>query len=167
MAYRNKTYVCFDASNDIHYYRLIQAWHQNDNTKFCFYNAHDLNYARDTSLEASIKCQLRQRLLQSKVFVVLVGAQTRYLYRFVRWEIEQALRLELPIIVVNLNGRRQLDDDRCPPLLRNELAIHISFNAAILQLALEKWPGLHVQYKKQAKQGAFYYTSPTYSKFRL
>ena len=55
MSYRNKTYVAFDGDNDIHYYRLMCAWKQNDATLFSFFDAHDLNYARDTSLEESIK----------------------------------------------------------------------------------------------------------------
>ena len=58
MAYRNKTYVCFDGDTDMSYYRLMQAWHQNDRSPFSFYNAHDLNTARDTSQEESIKRQL-------------------------------------------------------------------------------------------------------------
>ena len=104
MAYRNKTYVCFDGDSDIHYYRLMQAWHQSDHTQFNLYNAHDLNRARDSSLETSIKRQLRERLHNTNVFVVLIGEKTRYLYKFVRWEMEQALSLDLPIIGVNLNG---------------------------------------------------------------
>ena len=28
MAYRNKTYVCFDGDKDMHYYRLMCAWKQ-------------------------------------------------------------------------------------------------------------------------------------------
>ena len=54
MAYTNKTYVVFDADNDIHYYRLMRAWKQNDNTSFNFYDAHDLNNVRVYS-EESIK----------------------------------------------------------------------------------------------------------------
>jgi len=30
------------------YYRLMQAWKQNDGMDFNFYNAHDLNTARDS-----------------------------------------------------------------------------------------------------------------------
>ena len=78
MAYRNKTYVCFDGDTDMAYYRLMQAWHQNDNSPFSFYNAHDLNTARDNSQEASIKAQLRIRLQNSAEFIVLIGANTRY-----------------------------------------------------------------------------------------
>ena len=137
MAYRNKTYVCVDGDSDIHYYRLMQAWHQNDRTPFSFYNAHELNTARDASQEASIKRQLRERLLNTKVFVVLIGENTRYLTKFVRWEMEQALGLNLPIIGVNLNGMRQQDPERCPPIIRSELAVYISFNPAIMQFALD------------------------------
>lgn len=73
MAYRNKTYVAFDGDNDMRYYQLMKAWKQSDNTAFNFYDAHDINSARDSSQEESIKRQLRERMANSKVFVLLIG----------------------------------------------------------------------------------------------
>lgn len=67
---------------------------------FNFYNAHDLNTARDSSTEESIKAQLSERLRNSKVFVLLVGESTRYLRKYVLWEIEQALKRQMPIVAV-------------------------------------------------------------------
>jgi len=162
MAYRNKVYVCFDGDNDIHYYRLMMAWHQSDDTSFGFYDAHDINTARDTSQEESIKRQLRDRLLNSRLMVVLIGQNTRYLYKFVRWEMEQALALNIPIIAVNLNNLRQQDPDRCPPIIKDELAIHISFRAAIMQYALETWPAEQARFRREGKSGAFYYEPAVY-----
>ena len=100
MAYRNKVYVAFDGDNDIHFYRLMTAWHQNDRSPFNFYDAHELNNARDTSTEQSIKAQLRLRMANSKTFLILIGSNTRYLYRFVKWEMELALYHGLPIIAI-------------------------------------------------------------------
>lgn len=162
MAYSNKTYVAFDGDNDISYYRLMTAWKQNENIKFNFYNAHDLNNARDSSLESSIKRQLTERIKNTKVFVLLIGESTQYLYKFVRWEIEKAIELKLPIICVNLNGIRNKDDERCPPILRAALAVHISFNAKILQYALEYWPNFHQKVQNEGKTGAYYYNEQTY-----
>lgn len=167
MSYRNKVFVSFDGDSDMHYYRLMMAWKQNDNIPFNFYNAHDLNAARDSSLEQSIRNQLAERLRNSKVFVLLVGESTRYLYKFVRWEIEQAIKRELPIIAVNLNGRRSMDKDRCPPLLADALAIHVSFNAAILQYALEHWPASDTKYRAESKTGPYYYKEETYTRLGL
>ena len=167
MAYRNKTFVSFDGDNDIHYYRLMQAWKQNDNTDFNFYNAHDINTARDTSTEESIKAQLAERIRNSKLFVLLVGENTRYLRKFVPWEIEQALKKELPIIVVNLNGLRSMDSQRCPPSLHAELAIHISFNTAILQYALENWPASHTAHSQKNESGPYYYKETVYKELGL
>ncbi len=167
MAYRNKTYVCFDGDHDMQYYRLMQAWHQNDRSLFAFFNAHDLNSARDTSQEASIKRQLQIRLNNSNVFVVLIGERTRYLTKFVRWEMEQALRLSMPIIAVNLNGLRWRDDNRCPPIIREELAMHISYNPAIMQLALEEWPGEDQALRRQGRTGPFYYFPEVYTRLGL
>ena len=162
MAYRNKVYVCFDGDNDIHYYRLMQAWHQNDNSSFNFYDAHDINNARDSSQESSIKAQLRERLKNSKVMIVLIGQNTRYLYKFVKWEMEQALAMGMPIIAVNLNNLRQMDPDRCPPTIREELAIHVSFKSAIMQKALETWPTDHINLKSAGKIGPYFYKNEVY-----
>lgn len=167
MAYRNKTFVSFDGDNDIHYYRLMQAWKQSDNTDFNFYNAHDINTARDTSTEESIKAQLAERMRNSKLFVLLVGENTRYLRKFVPWEIDQALKRDLPIIVVNLNGLRSMDSQRCPPSLQSELAIHISFNAAIIQHALENWPSSYAGHRQNNHSGPYYYKDSTYKELGL
>ncbi len=44
------------------YYRLMQAWTENEKFSFEFNNAHDLNTARDDSQKESIKRQLRERI---------------------------------------------------------------------------------------------------------
>lgn len=150
-----------DADNDLRYYRLMQAWKQNDNIGFNFYDAHDINNIYDKS-EASIKAGLQERFRNSKVFVLLVGDHTKYLYRYVRWEIEQAIKRDLPCIVVNINGRRSCDYDLCPAIMKDHLAIHISFNARILQYALENWPDSYEKHKRNGNTGPFYYKDEVY-----
>lgn len=139
MAYRNKTYIAFDGDNDMHYYRLMTAWKANDGFSLNFHNAHELNTARDSSHEESIKRQLRERFANSKLLVVLIGANTKYLTKFVKWEMESALRLGLPIIGVNLNGSRKMDE-RCPPAIRDQLVVYTSFHHNIIEHAMDHWP---------------------------
>jgi hypothetical protein len=167
MAYRNKTYIAFDADSDIRYYHLMKAWKQQDNTDFNFYNAHDKIKIWQYSNEETIKRNLRERLKESKIFILLVGEKTKFLHKYVRWEISQALSLNLPIIAVNLNGKRSIDYDRCPAILRSELALHISFNSKILQKSLEHWYTLDSQYKRDGKQTPFYYNQETYNSLGL
>ncbi len=62
MAYRNKLYAAFDGDEDMDYYNILRAWRDNENIDFSFYDAHDLNIARDSSLTESIKVQLRERM---------------------------------------------------------------------------------------------------------
>jgi hypothetical protein len=164
MAYRNKTYVAFDGDEDIRYFNLMKAWNQNDKTKFEFYDAHDINQARDSSEEESIKKQLMIRMQNSKVFVILIGEQTKFLYKFVRWEIEQAIKRDMPIIAVNLNKSKKYDGENCPSILKKALAIHISFNPAIMQYALENWPSNHESYKSDDKIKPFQYADSVYEK---
>lgn len=167
LSYRNKIYICFDGDLDIHYYRLMCAWKQNDGMRFHFQDAHEINYSRDDSLEESIKRQLLERLKETSAFVVLIGEKTRYLHRFVRWEMEQAIKLKLPIIGVNLNGIRRQDLERCPPIIRDELVVYISFNASILQYSLEQWPSLHKKFISEGKVGSYYFKDEAYKKLKL
>lgn len=167
MAYRNRVFISFDGDTDIHYYRLMKAWKQNDRTEFDFLDAHDITQSRDSSLEESIKRSLRERLRQSGVFVSLIGESTRYLRKFVRWELDQAIVAGIPIIGVNLNGRRSLDPDRCPPILRDELVVYVSFNAAILQYALEHWPTEFQRLRAAGTKGARYYNDELYSRLGI
>lgn len=162
MSYRNKTYVAFDGDNDIRAYSLMKAWKQNDYTDFNFHDAHELRQARDTSTEESIKRSLRVRMNNSKAFVLLVGNNTKNLYRFVRWEIELALSMNLPIVVVNLNKQRSHDDSLCPPILRNALAVHISYSPKIMQFTLEAWETWHYEHQRNSKTGPFHYDADIY-----
>lgn len=170
MTFGNHVYLCFDGDNDIHYFYLMKAWKHNQRDffrAFHFYDAHEINYARDSSLEITIKRKLLERLRQSNLFVVLVGEQTRYLYRFVRWEIQEAIKRDIPIVVINLNGSRNLDEYRCPPILKDRLALHISFNQKIVEKALEEWGDEHRQHREKYQSGAYHYSSKIYSYFGL
>jgi hypothetical protein len=166
MAYRNKTYICFDGDTDMRYYRLMTAWAENENFTFNFHNAHDLNTARDSSQEESIKRQLRERFANSKLLVVLIGEKTRLLTKFVKWEMEVALKLDLPIVGVNLNGNRGRDE-LCPPTIKEALAIYVPFGAKIVEYAMTNWPSSHVTFKAEGKSGPYFYKEETYKSLGL
>jgi hypothetical protein len=166
MAYRNKTYICFDGDTDMNYYRLMQAWKDNENHDFNFHNAHDLNTSRDSSQEESIKRQLRERFANSNLLVVLIGEKTKLLTKFVKWEMEVALRLDLPIIGVNLNGSRQ-SDDRCPPAIKGELAVFVPYGQKIISYAMDNWPSSHKSYRDQGKGGAYVYNDSVYQQLGI
>ena len=167
MAYRNKVFISFDGDTDMYYYRLMRAWKQSDHTNFNFYDAHDLTQARDTSTEDSIKRSLSERLANAKVVVSLIGENTRYLYKFLRWELEQAIRRDIPIVGVNLNSHRSQDSNRCPPVIRDHLVIYVSFNAAIIQHALENWPGEYQDLRLKNTVGPHYYNDDVYRRLGL
>lgn len=160
MSYRNKTYVIFDGDNDMWAYGFMKGWKSNENMDFNFHDAHDIRPLSDRASEDTIKLRLRERFSSAKQVVVLVGENTKNLYRFVRWEIEVAQKLGLPIIVVNLNGQKEMDSDRCPAILKAWPAVHVPFKMRIIQHALDKFPQ---QYSSgQAGTGWLYYSAAIY-----
>lgn len=166
MAYQNKTYIVFDGDSDMYYYRLMTAWKAHDGFSLNFHNAHDLNTARDSSQEESIKRQLRERFANSKLVVVLIGASTKYLTKFVKWELEVALRLGLPVIGVNLNQSRAMDD-RCPPTIRDQLVVYTAFNHNIIKHAMDHWPDEFNGLRSAGTNGSRFYTDDVYRRLGL
>ncbi len=88
MSYRNKTYVIFDGDKDMWAYRFMRGWKAIEHLDFDFQDAHDIKPLTDYASEETFKRRLRERFSSAKQVIVLVGENTKNLYRFVRWEIE-------------------------------------------------------------------------------
>lgn len=151
MAYRNKTYIAFDADTDIKQYRLMTAWKANDKIDFNFHNAHELNNLRRNTSEKQIKLKLKERLKNTKLMIVLVGQNTKNLYKYVRWEMDVGLELGLPIVVVNLNNYSEIDNDLCPPILKNKLALHVKYKQKAIIWGIDNWINSHNSLLKQGE----------------
>lgn len=158
---RNKTYICFDADTDMWAYARMKGWKALDNIDFDFDNAHELNNLRDGSTEQTIKVKLRERLKHTKIMLVLVGENTKNLHRFVRWEQEVALNMGIPIVAVYLNGSKGRDLNTCPPIIRDELVLHIPYKLATCRWAIDNWPSIYLKYNKDKLTGPYELTSST------
>jgi hypothetical protein len=141
MGYKDPTYVIFDGDEDKWAYGFMKGWRQNERVEFDFRDAHDLDTMTSRAQnEEYVKGKLRERMAQSSAVLILVGKKTKNLYKFVRWELDLALELGLPIIVVNLNDKRDIDRNLCPPIIQDACAVHIPFKLAAIRHALDKWP---------------------------
>jgi hypothetical protein len=72
-------------------------------------------------------------------FIQLIGEDTRYKYKYVRWEAEVAIEKGCSIIGVNLDGSRKIVESTCPPIIKNIGAIFVPFAPYIIQYALEHY----------------------------
>ncbi|HAT9591196.1 TPA: molecular chaperone Tir [Legionella pneumophila subsp. pneumophila] len=168
MAYRNKTYVAF-ASEDISYYRLMEAWKKNTHIDFNFFNAHDLYLALDTSQPDTIRRRLRERLNNSKQIVMLVS---NYLKKkscqsnsFLYYEIETIKKLNLPVVFANLNQSRISQNENLPSQLSELYTISVSFQPNIIQYALDNYCE---QFSiNNDKKGPYYYKQSLYEQIGL
>lgn len=156
MSYKNKTYIVFDADNDIKYYRMMTAWKANNKIDFNFHDAHDINNLRDGSSETTIKRKLRERMNGAKQLVVLVGDSTKDLYKYVRWEIEIAIDMDIPIIAANLNKVNN-EHANTPPILKNNAYfISVPFGIEPIKFALDNFPSSYNKNKSEAPSSMYY-----------
>jgi len=166
MSYRNKTYVIFDGDKDMWAYAYMKGWKENENIDFNFYDAHDIRPLTDRASEETVRQRLRERMASAKQAIVLIGENTKNLYRFVRLEMELALKKDIPIIAVNLNNKRRMDSDLCPSIIRNEYVVHISFKMKIIKYALDNFPTEYNSRDSEGK-GDRHYKDEVYEKLGL
>jgi hypothetical protein len=116
----------------------MEAWRDNDNIEFSFFDAHDLYKARDTSQPESIKARLSERMKNAKQFVLLGSTTAKRKggngTSFLAHEVKTMIRLDLPIVVANLDGDRTVDTNFIPkPLLDADYyTLSVSFRVSVL-----------------------------------
>lgn len=165
MSYRNKTYVAF-ASEDIRSYRLMEAWRENENIDFDFFDAHDLFISRDTSQPETIKRNLRERLKNAKQIVLLGSAYAKSKggdgVSFLAHEIKVIQEFKLPIVVANLDGDRNVDKAFIPqPLIDSAYyTLSVSFQPKIIKFALDNYAA---NFASKTNTGPHYYKENVYT----
>lgn len=132
-----RTFVSF-SSTDIHCYRLMLAWKENQHIDFNFMNC-QLAQEINSENEVYIKRKCRERIEMAGTFAVLIGQDTRSKHKYVRWEMEVALEKKCRIIGINLDGSRRMVEQTCPPIIRNVGAIFVPFSPRIVAHALGNW----------------------------
>lgn len=169
MSYRNKTYVAF-ASEDIHNYRLMEAWRDNDKIDFTFIDAHDLFQARDTSQPETIRRNLRERMKNAKQVVLLGSAKAKLKgsdgSSFLAHEVKVMMEFDLPVVVANLDGDRTVDQAFIPkPLLDDRYyTLSVSFQPKIIMHALDNYAA---GYMASGKVGPHQYPESVYKSLGL
>lgn len=123
------------SSNDRHMYELMGAWRKNTHLDFNFTDC-QLNLALDSENEDYIKRKCRERIDMAGTFMLLIGRDTRSKHKYVRWEIQVAIEKGCNLIGVNLDGRRHLNPDLCPPVMQDVGAVFVPYSAAIIAYAL-------------------------------
>lgn len=169
MSYRNKTYVAF-ASEDIRMYRLMEAWRDNENIDFDFYDAHDLFVSLDTSRPETIKRNLRERLKNAKQIVLLGSANARKKgsdgTSFLAHEVKVMMEFDLPVVIANLDGDRDIDCNFIPtPLLDADYyTLSVSFQPAIIKFALDNYAPA---FASSSRTGPHYYKADIYTQIGI
>lgn len=166
MSYRNKTYVAF-ASENIHLYRLMEAWRDNDKIDFQFYDAHDLYISLDTSRPETIKSNLRERMKNVKQ-VVLIGTPEGKKKggdgkSFLAYEVSVMMEFDLPVVIANHDGDKNVDRNFIPkPLLDADYyTLSVALSPAIIKYALDHYAS---NYASSSESGPHYYEQQIYGK---
>ncbi len=133
-------YRCFVgfSSTDKKYFDLMKAWKANQNHEFDFIDC-QLDQEINSEDEAYIKRKCRERIDMASTFIQLIGDDTRYKYKYVRWEAEVAKEKGCRIICVNLNNDNECNSNTCPPILNNIGAVFVPFKEQKIQHAIENY----------------------------
>src|SRR3954447_20200309 len=166
MSYRNKTYVAF-ASENIHLYRLMEAWRENKKIDFNFYDAHDLYMSRDTSKPETIKRNLRQRMSNAKQVIIIGTPEAKKKggdgVSFLAYEVQVMMEFHLPVVIANHDGDKTVDKNFIPsPLVNaNYYTMSVAFSPGIIKYALDDYAA---SFATSSNTGCYYYKQPAYDR---
>ena len=132
-----RTFVGF-SSSDIHYCRLMCAWKENQHIEFNFTDC-QLTNELNSNNEDYIKRKCQERINMAGKYILLIGADTKSKHKSVRWEAEVAFDKGCTIIGVNIDGSRFMDQNTCPPIIRNIGAIFVPFSPKIIEYAINNY----------------------------
>jgi len=124
------------------------AWKNNEKIDFDFCDC-QLEQALNSESEDYIKSKCRERIKMVGTYILLIGQDTRYKYKYVKWEAEVAIEQGCRIIGVNLDKWRYINEATCPPVIKNVGAVFIPFSPQIIAYALE-------DFKKKPDNWYFY-----------
>jgi hypothetical protein len=147
-----RTFVGF-SSTDIEYYWLMLAWKENEKIDFNFTDC-QLQDDIDSEDEPYIKSKVRKRIGMAGSFALLIGKDTRYKYKYVRWEAEVAIEKGCTIVGVNLDSSRRVSQATCPAVIYNIGAMFVPYSPKIVAYALE--------YYKMHESGNYHYNDEVY-----
>ena len=148
----------------------MEAWRENEHIDFDFHDAHDLAVALDTSQPETIRRRLRERLNNTKQVVLLGSAvcksKAARTSSFIHYEVETIIKLDLPVVVTNLDGDREVDRNFIPQafLDADYYAESVSFQPAIIRYALDNYAE---EYAASDKTGPHKYPASVYAKLGL
>jgi len=142
MTDNSEAYICFGQEAGWSAYQRLREWVPPKHLRINF-EPEKLAPTRNLQeLTEEDNLSIARAITRSQIFVVLVGSQNPISSPRANFEIDCAVQLGIPILIVNLDGSRERTEF-CPKNLRNSLAVHISFEPGIFWYALEYWPTLH------------------------
>lgn len=148
----------------------MEAWRENANIDFTFFDAHDLFVSRDTSSPETIKRNLRERMKNAKQVVLLGSATARSKggdgRSFLAYEIQVAMEFNLPVVIANLDGDRNVDREFIPqPLLASDYyTLSVSFQPKVIKFALDSYAEM---FSASSNSGPHYYKAQIYTELGL
>jgi hypothetical protein len=116
----------------------MQMWKAHDHIDFDFIDV-QLPTALESTNEAYIKSRCRERLKMASTYILLIGQDTRYKYRYVLWEAEVAIERGCRLIGVNIDGWRFMNPGTCPPMFRNTDALFVPFSSRVVGYTIERF----------------------------
>jgi hypothetical protein len=111
---KQKVFVSYDHSEDVHYKRLLQAWHANPDFDFEF-DSRGPNVPIDSANAAVVKQALAKMMKSATHLLVLVGQKSAQ-SKWITWEIDRAKQSDIKLKLAAVKLAR---DNTTPPGLLN------------------------------------------------
>lgn len=158
----DKIFVIFDFEKDLKLYNEMETWKNSEGESFNLVNSYETYKLLDKEQDEKIKELINLKIEGSSLATIILGQGIKSMRKLVKWQIEAAITLNIPLVVMNLNRIQSVDYDRVPSALKNVLALHTIFDPTMLEVSLHDWVIKFRDFKNNDKKGPYKYSLKTY-----
>lgn len=156
-----KIYISYDHDKDVVYYDMLSAWFSDSDVTFVSHSLPSDIKNTPKSLTNAVN-GINEKMRGTSAFVILISENTKDISNNMLFEINLALGNDIPIIAVNVNGLRYIDENNCPSILKDKHVLHIAMNSRVLRLAIEIWPDYYKSHPEEALKGPRFFADKAY-----
>ena len=144
-------------------YRNLLRWLSMNNVEISPWTTADFSREAQFGGDSPHQPDLVDQVVNSDYVVVIVGDSQIDPEGLDTQALNAAAWMKRPIIALNINQLKDIDNDRFPKLIADQLVLHIPMEGQAIKHALQSWRDEAFRVRTMGQVGPVHYTSDIYS----
>ena len=162
MCGEKQVFFSLNHASDTPIYQDLLAWFTQNHVAVTPWTTADFESNGTFSDEKERQALLIDQVANSSYAVVIVGEKSIDPESIDVQALNAAAWMKRPIIALNINQLKDIDRDRFPQLLMDQLVLHLPMEGQVVKYALESWKDESFKVRTMGQTGPVHYSNDIY-----